>query len=196
MCVVNVHSVPVECDSCGLVWEAPLGHALSLNPGDTVTFAVGSVTALCPQCGASLQNHHMASGAVGSDGLRTPVMTLLTVARRLASRDTSELLALRAELERVTAERDDAAAERLLDGQGLHGWSRDSRLEPWAILTLLATVVIPLLPEWRASDAPAADVPTPSVVVNVNVVVPEPLGQDRVGTRAPDDPAHQVGPPH
>ena len=195
MCVVNVHLVPVECDSCALVWEAPLGHALSLSPGDTVSFAVGSVAALCPQCGASLQNHHMASGFVGSDGLRTPIMTLLTVARRLVSRDTSELLALRAELERVTAQHDAAAAERLLDGQGLHGWSRDSRLELWAILTLLATVV-PLLLAWRASDAPSKKLPTPSVVVNVNVVVPDPLGQDQVGTRAPDEPHTKMKPPH
>lgn len=114
-----------------------------------MTFATGSLAAECPQCGAPLVNPKAATETGVGDGLRMTVTLFRAAVRDLAARDRDELVALRAELERLRVDHDAAGGEDLLRRMGLP--SQANRMELLTILSIIVALVIGL----RSSQAPA-----------------------------------------
>ena len=173
-CVGSVDSVPVSCETCSESWEEPLTVALLSSPGDTVTFAAGSVAATCPFCGRLLTNAAATTGSMAYEGFRVPIMRLTNTIKDLAGRDRNELIALRAELQQARIAHDAALAAQALDRGGVSSWlsTQESRLELWAlpaVMVALLQLIISLRP---ADVTPSRDEIT-KIVVNVTVKIQE-----------------------
>lgn len=139
----QINEVPVACGGCGHTWDTALKRPLTLSPGDSLSFAVGSVEAVCPECGASVSNASTSTETNIEDGRRFAVIHLGAVIKDLAARDRDELVALRAEVDRLRERQDAAAADHMLRRTGLQALlgSQGNRMEIWAVLTLVSAVI-------------------------------------------------------
>jgi len=169
--MVQFDEVPAVCGGCGHTWDILLKRPLTLNPGDSFSFAVRSVEVTCPECGVARTNDNPLSANGIKDGVRLPVLHLGAVIKDLAARDRDELIGLRSEVERLRERQDAAAADELLQRTGLAALfrSQGNRMEMLALLNLVF-LMVGLVLQLRPPELPhPTDADIQKIVVSVTV---------------------------
>lgn len=145
----------VICPECGYVIELPVTMENVSFSGNRLNVPVN-----CPRCREVWDAFPGDDVTVSTDPQTGLLRRVAPVVRHLVSSDRGTLEELREEVQRIKAGNDTAAAEQLLVRAGAGSWlgQQANRMELWALLQLLASVITIVL-MLRPADPPPTVTP-------------------------------------